>query len=150
MMPIWAHDDENFHAISRFVSTRIWGETRPFLGNTALGVVSGGKLIAGVVFSNFDPHAGVIELSAASETPRWLTRGILWQMYDYAFNQLGCQAAVHRVDPQNTRLGRIFSAYGCEKYDIPRLRGRDKAETIFILGDDVWRANGFHKENENG
>lgn len=147
MTPVWGHNDNAFAVISDFVSTRIWGKPRPFLGNTAMGVISGKDLVAGVVFSNYDSDAGVIEMSAASDNARWLTRPILWGMFSYAFRQMKCQAVVLRTDPANTRLARILTAYGFDRYDIPRLRGRDKSEALFILADDVWRNNGFHKEN---
>ena len=150
MTPVWFHNDENFDKVCAFVARRIWGKEKPFFGNTAMGVVDGERLVAGLVFQNFDDEAGVIEISAASDSKRWLTRPVLFDMFSYVFTQLGCQAVVLRCDPENTRLGRILTAYGFDRHDIPRLRGRNKTEALFILGDDVWRANGFHKENEHG
>lgn len=150
MTPVWVHNDAGFEAICRFVSQRIWGKDKPFMGNTAMGVVSDDKLVAGAVFSNFDADAGVMEISAASDTARWLTRPILYDMFSYVFDQMKCQAALLRCDPDSSRLGRILTAYGFERHDIPRLRGRNQSEALFILGDDVWKANGFHKEHHNG
>ena len=133
-------------AVCEFVATRIWGEARPFFLSTTMGVFEGGKLVAAVVFNNYDRAAGVLEMSAASDTPRWLTRPVLLAMFAFPFDELGCQAVVLRVDASNTRLARILTAYGFNRYEIPRLRGRDKPEVIFVLHDDVWRTNGFHKE----
>lgn len=115
-----------------------------------MGVADGREIVAGLVFSNYDPDAGVIEVSGASDKPNWLNRAILKEMFGFTFEQLGCQAVVMRVDPENKRLGRILTAYGFSRHDVPRLRGRDKAEAFYILGDDEWRANGFHKELSNG
>lgn len=139
-----------YNAICGFVSERIWGEQRPFPSGTAMAVSDAGMIVAGVVFSNYDKDAGVIEISAASDTQRWLTRPVLAEMFGYAFDQLGCQAVVMRVDPGNARLGRMLMAYGFSRHDVPRLRGRDRAEAFYILGDDAWRANGFHKEIRDG
>lgn len=151
MTPVWVNRGETaFDQIAAFISERIWGKARTMPGDTILGVLTGRALAAGVIFQNYSKDHGTIELSAASDSKRWLTRPILFDMHDYVFNQLGCQAAITRIDPDNTRLARIFSAYGYKRYDIPRLRGRNKAETIFVLGDDDWQANGFHKENRNG
>lgn len=116
----------------------------------AMGVVHHDQVVAVVMFTNYDIRSGVIEVSAASDTPRWLTRPVLWEIYDYSFNQLGCQSAVQRIDPDNLPLARMLTRYGFKRYDIPRLRGRNKGEAIFVLHDDVWLANGFHKENANG
>lgn len=150
MTPIWVYKDDAFQAVCRFVAQRIWGADERFLGDTAMAVVDSGDLVAGVIFHNYDPEAGVIELSAASDTRRWLTRPVLLEMYSYCFDQLGCQAVIQRSDPENKSLSRCLTAYGFDRHDIPRLRGRNKAEAVFILGDDTWRANGFHKEHENG
>jgi RimJ/RimL family protein N-acetyltransferase len=116
----------------------------------AMAVVDNGEVVAGVVFYDYDADAGVIQISGASDNKRWMTRPVLWAIYNYVFNELKCQAAVQRNDPDNTTLAAMMPRYGFKRYDIPRLRGRDKAEALFILGDDDWRGNGFHKENENG
>lgn len=111
-----------------------------------MAVEEGGQIIGACLFHNWQPDEGVIELTSASVSPRWLSRPILRAMFGYAFDSLGCQAAVMRVDPENTRMCRIASAFGFKRHDIPRLRGRDKAEALFILGDDEWRAGRFYKE----
>jgi len=117
---------------------------------TALALERDGKPIAGVIFTNYDTDRGTIEITAASDCKRWLSRSVLFEMYSYCFDEMGCQAVVQRNDPDNTSLARILTAYGFERYDIPRLRGRDKGEAIFVLTDDAWRTNGFHKEHANG
>jgi len=107
---------------------------------------SAGNALGAAIYQNYDPEHGVIELSAAAASPRWLSRKVLREMFSYPFDQLGCQAVAMRCDTDNSRLARIFTAYGFKRYDIPRLRGRDKGEAIYVLADDDWRANGFHKE----
>jgi RimJ/RimL family protein N-acetyltransferase len=112
-----------------------------------MGVFSEQELIGVVVFNNWQPEAGVIEMHSAATSPRWLTRKVLKSMFGYVFDQLGCQNVVTRVSDRNTRLLRIFTAYGFDHVLIPRLRGRDEGERIFWLTDEAWRANGFHKGN---
>lgn len=113
-------------------------------GGTIMAVADGRNIVAACLFHNWDVEAGVIEMTSASTSARWLSRAILREMFSYPFEQLGCQAVIARVDPENTRMCRIASAFGGQRYDIPRLRGRDKAEALFILGDDEWRAGRFH------
>ena len=143
-------DAKAYTAICAYISEKIWGRRKPFPEGTVMAVVDGNEMVGAAVFYDYDYDAGVIQVSAAANTPKWLTRRILFEMFDYAFNTIGCQAVVARVDPDNNRLGRIFPAYGFKKYEIPRLRGRNKSEVVFVLGDDDWRANGFHKEHEHG
>lgn len=129
-----------------FIAGRIWGRDVPFSDGTVMAVTEGAQIIGACLFHNWQPDEGVIELTSASVSPRWLNRRVLRAMFGYAFDTLKCQAAVMRVDPANARMCRIASAFGFKRYDIPRLRGRDKAEALFILGDDEWRSGRFFKE----
>lgn len=126
------------------------GLPRPFEAPyTTMGVFDGPRLLGVVVYNNYQPEAGVIEIHSASTSARWLTRRVLRALFSYPFEQLGCQMVIARVSEKNTRLLRIFTAYGFDHVVIPRLRGRNLGERIFWLTDDAWRANGFH-EVKNG
>lgn len=126
------------------------GLPRPFEEPyTTMGVFDGEKLVAVILYNNWQPEAGVIEMHGAGITPRWLTKQVLGSMFSYPFEKLGCQNVIMRVSERNTRLLRILSAYGFDHVTIPRLRGRGEGERIFWLTDDAWRSNGFH-EVEDG
>lgn len=140
-----------FDAVEKFISASIWGAPRRMQGETIMASVDGaGTILGAVIFQNYDPENGVIEMSAAAASPRWLTRPVLFDMFTYAFDQLKCQAVAMRCEADNNRLARIFGAYGFQRYDVPRLRGRDRPESIYVLADDVWRENGYHKEHAHG
>lgn len=115
---------------------------------TTMGVFEAKTLIAVVTFNNFHRKAGVIELHGASISARWMPRPVLYEMFSYPFDRLGCQMVVMRVSERNTRLLRILSAYGFDHVTVPRMRGRDEAERLFTLTEEAWRANGFHKHKE--
>lgn len=136
--------------IGEFVSRLIWGQPDQIEKFCSLGVFSESQLVAGVLYHNWHPAAGVIEMSAASLTKKWLTRAVLKAMFALPFEKLGCQLCVLRVSEQNKPMVRIAKAYGFQDHLIPRLRGRNEAEHILTLADDTWRANGFHKEHANG
>lgn len=152
MTPLWLQRGQSgFDCVERFISSRIWGASRHMLGDTAiLSVGDDGGMSGAAMYQNYDTYNGTIEISAAAVSPGWLSRRVLYEMFEYPFEQLGCQAVVMRCDPEDKRIARIFGAYGFNRYDIPRLRGRDKAEAIYVLADDDWRSNGFHKENADG
>ena len=149
---LWAHHSETgpYSALVAFLATRIWGKARPLPEGTVMAVARGNTVIGAALFNNYQPDAGTIEITAAADDARWLTRATLRAMFAYPFAQLGCQAVILRADPANKRLNRIAGAYGFQRHDLPRLRGRDKAEAIHILTDDAWRANRFHKETAHG
>lgn len=115
---------------------------------TTLGMFNDGQVVAVVLFNNYQPNAGVLEMHAASESKRWLTRPSLKEMFTYPFDQLRCQMVVLRVSERDTSLHRILEAYGFEKYLIPRLRGRNEGEYLFTLTEEAWRSNGFHREHK--
>lgn len=152
MTPLWLQRGQSgFDSVERFISARIWGASRPMPGDTQIvSIDTDGSMAGAAIYQNYDPSHGTIELSAAAVTPRWLARNVLYEMFEYPFDQLGCQAVVMRCDPEDGRLARIFRAYGFKRYDIPRLRGRDRSEAIYVLADEDWRSNGFHKENADG
>ncbi len=112
---------------------------------STLGVVHKGKLIAGLVYHNWNPESSVIEISGAATNPRWLTKPVLHAMFAYPFDQLNVQLLVMRVSENDKRLRRMLRAYNFIRYRIPRLRGRDEAEIIYTLSDDDWRENRFER-----
>lgn len=143
-MILWATPGDALYApLVGFITERIWGKPQEMTQGTVMAVTQGETIIGACLFHNWQPDEGVIELTSASVSPRWLNRPVLQAMFAYAFDALRCQAAVMRVDPENTRMCRIASAFGFKRYDIPRLRGRNKAEALFILGDDEWRSGKF-------
>lgn len=143
MSIIWggAGNPATNQAIADFVSGHIDGCERGFADFTTMGVTEGDMLIAGVVFHNYAPEAGVIELSSASTSRRWMTRPVLKAMFGYPLDEVGCQMVVLRVSERNTGMIAIAKRFGFDSYRIPRLRGREEAEIIFTLTDNDWRAH---------
>lgn len=129
------------NAVASFVAGHIPGCERGWENFTSLGLADGSQLVAGVVFHNYNPEAGVVELSAASTSRRWLTRPMLKGMFGYPFNQLACQMVVLRVSERNAVMIAIAERFGFTAYRIPRLRGREEAEILFTLTDEDWRVH---------
>ena len=135
--------------IGGFVANIIWGDDRGFEDFTSMGVVSHETLIAGVVYHNYNPWDGVIELSAAATSAKWLTREVITQMYGYPLTQLDCRMAVHRSSERNN-ISEIFKRFGCRQYQIDDLRGPDEAEIISTLTKAQWKTNKYNKDASNG
>lgn len=131
--------------IGDFVSGLIFGHPGGFKDFGTLGVVDGDDLIAGVVYYDWDPEAGVIQLSAAATSKRWLSRRVLHQMFSIPFDQFGCQLVVLRVDVTNEGMVSIARRYGFDEYRIPRMGGRRKDQFLFTLTDDAWRVHPMHQ-----
>jgi RimJ/RimL family protein N-acetyltransferase len=103
-----------------------------------MGVFEDGELIAGTLYHNYYPDTGVIELSSASISKRWLTKQVIRDMFFTPFTCLGCQLVVLRVSERNIGMCNIARKFGFSETHIPRLRGRDEGEYIFTMTDDMW------------
>lgn len=136
--------------VSKFVASLIHGCERGFSNATAIGFARDERLVSGVVYHNWQPEAGVIELSAASVTRDWLDKSTLNAIFSYPFDQLKCQMCVARISEHNTRTRRIWRALGATEYKIPRLRGPSEAEIISTLTRETWKSGRFSKEDANG
>lgn len=146
MKLVWLHrtDGEAFRAVEMFVSSKIWGRSKPLAGDTAAVFVDrNGNMAAAVFFQNYDADAGVVELTGASVSPRFLTRKTLHELYSYAFDQLGCQTVIQTARADDEHQARLLPRYGFKRFDIPRLKGRNTDAAIYVLHDDVWRDNGY-------
>lgn len=110
-----------------------------------MGVEHGGEIVAGAVFKYFDHKAKVMEIAAAAEDKRWLTRTVLREMFDYVFETAGCQLLFSKQEYENTASRQLLPAFGGTEYVIPRLGGRNRPGTFSTLSDDQWRASRFRR-----
>lgn len=86
-MLVYGHDSE----VCEWVRARVPDATEyDFSRAAAIGVASGDRLIAGIVFHDYKQQFGTIELSMASESPMWARRENIAAMLAYPFVQLGC------------------------------------------------------------
>ena len=136
--------------VSAFVGRLIPGGERGFDKASAIGYVRDGQIVGGTVFHNYDPEAGIIEMTTAATSPHWLTPKTLHAIFAIPFNQWGCQMVVLRVAEDNTRMRHIARRFGFNEYVIPRLAGRGKATVIYTLTDDQWRNSPFEKRHARG
>lgn len=135
--------------VSRFVARQIPHMQRGFGPNTAIGVLDDeNNLIAGAVFHNWEPESGVIEISGASITKRWLTRDVLRAVFSYTFDQLECQMVVARHPVSSESIRRQWKMLGASEYIIPRLGGRDRDIAIATLTEETWRSSKFARSDD--
>lgn len=139
MTPIW---DKR---VAPWVASKIEGCERGFDAFVSMGVIHKRKLVAGLVFHNWEPEHGLIEVSAAATDRRWLTRKVINEALRYAFEEAGCQMVVARQAVENTPARKVWLALGGQEYIIPRLRGRTKDGSIITLTDTAWRQSKFYE-----
>jgi len=142
MRLLYGHDAE----VEKFIAPLVPGCPDGFGASRCVGIIDqDGRLIAGWAWHGWNPHAGTIEFSGAAISPRWMTRKILHELFDYAFNGIGCQMIVTRNSAANTRLHRQLSRFGFDRFDIPRLFGRNEDGVVWSLTREQWLASEFEQ-----
>lgn len=131
--------------VGRFVCELIWQKAEAIRDYCTMGVFDNDKLVAGTIYHNWQPDNGVIELSSASLSRRWLTKPVVNAMFNLPFKQLGCQMVVLRVSEKNETMVSIAQSFGFDEHFIPRLCGRDEGQFVFTFTDDQWAKSKFRK-----
>jgi len=110
-----------------------------------IGVVEGGLMIAGIVYHNWEPEAGIIEISAAALPGHyWMTRETLKRMFQYPFHHLDCQMVVQRIPADDERQQFMMARFNYTFIPFPRLFGRHRDGVICHLTREAWETNKFN------
>ena len=85
---------------------------------TGVGIVQDNTLLAGVVYYAYR-HPN-IEMSIASVSPKWCTRSVLRHLFNYPFNQLGCERITVFVDADNQAVQKFDERLGFVREGVLR------------------------------
>jgi hypothetical protein len=133
--------------VASFVAAMIPTMRRGFGACRAIGVLdANNELVAGLVYHNMVPDAGVIELSAAAlPGVPWLTRKTIEVMFHYPFVQCGCQLLLQLTPADDERTLRQLAAGNYAFVTVPRLLGRDRDGVLCLLTYEAWCNSRFSK-----
>ena len=81
----------------------------------AIGVQSRGRLIAGVVYNEFNPRYGIIQLSMAAVSPMWARKEIIAELLHYPFEQLGVYKVFTAIPADNAMAIKVNSHVGLKR-----------------------------------
>jgi hypothetical protein len=140
---IYGHDE----IVANFVAQLIPEcRERGFGKCKAIGVINEeGHLLGGLVYRNWCPEVGTIEISgAALPGTNWLSRRTIQIMYDYPFYQVGCQMVIKTTMADNMIVLRIMHAVGFDLHLVKRLGGRDKDGVLGTLTVEQWEASRYN------
>jgi RimJ/RimL family protein N-acetyltransferase len=112
----------------------------------AIGIADAeGKLLGGLVYRNWCPEVGTIEISgAAIPGTNWLSRRTVNVMYNYPFYECGCQMVIKTTMADNEIVLRIMAAIGFSLFKIPRLGGRYRDGVVGTLTVEDWEASPYN------
>lgn len=108
----------------------------------AIGVMgSNERLIGGVVFNNWIPKTRNIEVSFASESPKWLTRNIICALLSYPYDQLKVQRLTAITPKRSASARRFLDSFGFKREGVVRRGFGDDDAIISGLLEKEWRAS---------
>jgi hypothetical protein len=140
---IFGHDE----AVAAFVAQLIPEcRERGFGKCRAIGIADEeGKLLGGLVYRNWHPEFGTIEISgAAVPGTNWFSRRTIQVMHDYPFSGCDCQMLIMTTLADNYIVQRILSAIGYDLHYMKRLAGRHCDGVVCTLTDDQWVASKYN------
>ena len=135
--------------LCNYVACRVFNREHDFGPCGSIGVLQGDRLLGVVVFHNWLPEYGIIELSAAADSPKWLCRRSIKEIMTICFEQHGCQQVVSRMAIENTRAIQIYDFLGFDTIVLPNMRGSGKHEHLKLLTKEKWAAHRLNKVHQN-
>ncbi len=110
-------------------------------GFVGFGVLrADGKLVAGVVFSDWHPKEKRIELSACADDPRAFSTRTLIALGDYAFGQLAAHRVWAKSSKDNLRALRFLEGIGfIREGTLASWYGPDKHAVVLRVTAPEWQ-----------
>lgn len=118
-------------AVANWVRERLAGVDNGFGQYSAIGVEDGGALIAGVVYHDYRRYS--IQISMASNTPKWCSRRTLSILLGYPFNQCGVERITACTSKNNRALRSLVVRLGFKLEGTIR-RGFDGVQDLLVYG----------------
>lgn len=138
--------------VTAWVKARVGATAGDSFGpSTALGVMDKSRLIAGVVFHDWQPAFRTIQASCAADDPRWAMRGILSEILSYPFYQIGVNRINTIAAADNTRAREFNKRLGMTEECVAVEWLGDRDAVFYRLLKREWEVGRFcKKERENG
>ena len=116
--------------VAAWVCERI-PHVRDFGPCAAIGVMTGGRLVAGVVYHDYQPDFGSVQLSMAADSSTWARRELIAGLLHYPFEQLGCWSVFTLTPEDNKKAVKVNEHIGFKKKTIlPHAFGK-KRHAVF-------------------
>ena len=101
--------------------------------------------MGGVVYRNWFPEVGTIELSgAALPGTNWLSRRTLQAIYDYPFYMCGCYMVIQTTMADNEAALMVKAKLGFTLHTIRHLGGRDRDGVVGTFTVDDWENSRYN------
>lgn len=102
----------------------------------AIGVEKGGRIVGGVVFHDWWPEKGVVEITAAGDRG-WFDFRLMRAVRDYAFSY--ARLVVARTSERNDQARAVWRALGGAEVRVPDLWAEGEAGMILTMTKEACR-----------
>lgn len=102
-------------AVGKWIADRVpeIGNASSFGHYTAIGVTNeDGEAVCGVAYHNYHPRYKSINVTIASDDPRWARKGVIRALFAYPFLQLDCNRIQTFIPAKNERSRKLCEGLG--------------------------------------
>jgi RimJ/RimL family protein N-acetyltransferase len=120
-----------------------------FMPCVAIGIVRDDRLVAGVVYNNYQTDREgsplSIEMTIASTSPRWASRKVLTELFEYPFIQLRVKRVQALTSVGNAEAQSLLKRLGFSQEGVHRCAysdGEDAVSWGMLKHECKWMNNG--------
>ena len=102
----------------------------------AFGILRDGVMVGGIVYHNY--RGFMVEISFATNDPRWCTKPVIKELLGYPFNELNCERAHVSVSKKNHKVRDFLKRLGFKQEGCHRkaFDGVNDAVSYSLLKDE--------------
>ena len=134
--------------VGAWIKKRIPDDGGRFENFKAMGVVVGDRLVAGVLWNMYYGH--MISVTFVADSPRWASRRILAELFEYPFCQLDVARITAYTGRKNKSARKLLEHLGFKVEGVMR-KGRSRKEDAILYGmlkaECRWLRDARHDEH---
>lgn len=107
----------------------------------AIAIAAGNRPLGGVVYSDYHPTHGTVQMSIATVSPMWAQRGVIYALLSVPFDQYGCFKVWAVTALDNLRAKRLLERIGMKSEATLRHQyGRGRHGKFYSMTAPEFRA----------
>lgn len=140
---------ENTELVAEWVRARIPHMNGGNFGRCwATGVLLDGKLIAGCVYHNYCPQYSSVEISFAADSPKWMTRSVVHDLFAGAFYGMDVNRVSMATTADATRTRKTLEGLGMTLEGEGKEYFGEKDAVLYRLLRREWEAGRWYMKGQ--
>lgn len=110
----------------------------------AIGVLLNNELVAGFVYSDYQPNFRTIEMSIAADSSKWASKRVIYELLAYPFIGCDCQRITVTTAETNHKALRLATGVGfVQEAVVERAYGKNENAVLLRLFKEEWQAGKY-------